>query len=396
MRRPLNAETARTYTVLDETGRGLRTLLDLPVIDGHIHLNHLERMDDVLALLNAGALRRANLVCTPNPGPINHNPALIAFKAIHPLRAYISGALDYSRVLDDRAGMSHLLADQVRRLKAIGFDGVKMTEGKPTKRAYIPIPLDAPEYEGLWATLEELQMPVLLHAGDPTIFWDPERCPPRARARGWFYGGGDYPLKEELHAEVANVLARRPRLRMVLAHFHFLAGDLARAARLLDAYPGICLDLAPGSEMYNHFTRGNGQARAFFLRYADRLIYGTDTTTGGMMAIRAQAGEPIAWALGRAWAVRTFLETEVAFTPPPELDHWLQPDLAALRGLALPREALARIYAGNLERVYGPVPAELDREAGLALVREMADVLDNRAGAKSMPNHARQALELLA
>ena len=367
-------------------------LLGLPVVDAHIHLNHLERMDDVVALLDAGSVYRANLVCTPNPGPINHNPALIVFKARHPDRAYISGALDYSLALTDRARMSEILADQVYRLKAIGFDGVKMTEGKPTKRKYIPIPLDAPEYEGLWAALETVQMPVLLHAGDPEPFWDPVRCPPRARARGWFYGGGDYPLKEELHAEVAHVLQRHPELKMVLAHFGFLAGDLDRAARLLDAYPGVCLDLAPGSEMLNHFTRANGRARAFFKRYQDRLIYGTDTTTGGMVRDGERAIER---ALARARAVRTFLETEIAFTPPEGLDHWLQPDLSALRGLALSPETLIKIYRTNLERLYGADPAHLDRDAALELVRQMAVVLDERAGGLAVPNHARRALDAL-
>jgi predicted TIM-barrel fold metal-dependent hydrolase len=366
---------------------------DASVVDAHIHLNHLDKMGDLVALLDAASLYRANLVCTPNPGPINHNPALIAFKARHPDRAYISGALDYSGALDDRAHMSQRLAAQVVRLKAIGFDGLKMTEGKPTKRTYIPIPLDAPEYEGLWATLEELQMPVLLHAGDPESFWDPLRCPPRARARGWFYGGGDYPLKEELHAEVSHVLQRRPRLKMVLAHFHFLSADLERAGRLLDTYSGVCLDLAPGSEMLNQFTRANGQARAFFRRYSDRLIYGTDTTTGGMLRDGERAIER---ALGRAWAVRTFLETDVPFVPPEGLDHWLQPDLAALQGLALPREILTRIYRTNVERLYGHAPARLDLEASLALVREMAAALDGRAGGRAAPNHARQALALLA
>jgi predicted TIM-barrel fold metal-dependent hydrolase len=367
-------------------------LLDVCVIDAHIHLNHLERMDDLLALLDAGSVYRANLVCTPNPDPINHNPALIAFKALHPGRAYLSGALDYSRALADRDGMSRILARQVQRLKAIGFDGLKMTEGKPTKRAYIPIPLDAREYEGLWAALEEVQMPVLLHAGDPEHFWDPARCPPRARARGWFYGGGDYPLKEALHAEVAHVLARHPRLKMVLAHFGFLAGDLERAGRLLDAYPGVCLDLAPGSEWLNDFTRSNGHARAFFARYPDRMLYGTDTTTGGMIRDGERA---LPRALGRARAVRTFLETEVAFRPPEGLDHWLQPDLPALRGLALPREILAKVYHKNLERLYGPVPAPLDFEGGVELVREMAIALDERAGGRATPNHARRALDVL-
>jgi hypothetical protein len=77
-------------------------------------------------------------------------------------------------------------------------------------------------------------LPVLLHAGDPEPFWEPERCPPRARARGWFYGGGDYPLKEDLHAEVMHVLERHSRLKMVLAHFHFLY----RMALILDERAG--------------------------------------------------------------------------------------------------------------------------------------------------------------
>jgi predicted TIM-barrel fold metal-dependent hydrolase len=208
--------------------------LDVPIVDGHIHLNHLKRIDDVVALMEAAPIYRANLVCTPNPGLINHNPALMAFKALNPDRAYISGALDYSQVFAAPTRMADILAGQVRTLKAIGFDGIKMTEGKPTKRAYIPIPLDAPGYDGLWTTLEALQMPVVLHVGDPEVFWDAERCPQRARERGWYYGGGDYPLKEDLHAEIARVLRLHPRLNAILAHFHFLSADLERASRFLD------------------------------------------------------------------------------------------------------------------------------------------------------------------
>jgi predicted TIM-barrel fold metal-dependent hydrolase len=366
---------------------------DIPIVDGHIHLNHLERIDDVVALMDAAHLYRANLVCTPNPGPINHNPALMAFKARFGERAYISGALDYSQVFANRERMPDILANQVHALRAIGFDGLKMTEGKPTKRKYIPIPLDAPEYDGLWAALEALQMPVVLHVGDPELFWDPERCPPRARERGWYYGTGDYPLKEELHAEVEHVLQRHPRLKAILAHFHFLSADLERAGRLLDRHPSVCLDLAPGSEMYNNFTRANGHARGtnaardFFLRYQDRLIYGTDTTTGQMER-----------ALGRQWAVRTFLETDRAFTPPVGLERWLEPDLPAFQGISLPRQVLAKIYRANLERLYGPAPAPLDWEAALAEIRRMAAVLDEQArepvGGQAADNHARQALQV--
>ena len=370
----------------------LAGLLDIPVLDGHIHFNHVEQMDTVVALLKAAPVHRANLVCTPNPGPINHNPALIAFKARFPGRAYISGALDYTHVLADRGRKSEKLAAQVYQLRAMGFDGLKMTEGKPTKRKWIPIPLDAPAYEGLWAALEELGMPVLLHAGDPETYWDPGRCPRRARERGWFYGDGTFPLKEDLHAEVEHVLERHPDLNMILAHFHFLSADLTRAGRFLDAHPSVCFDLAPGSEMYNNFSRNLDDSRDFFLKYQERLIYGTDTTTGGLAR---DGGRAVERALGRAWVGRTFLETDGAFALPTGLERWLEPDLQNLRGIGLPREALERIYRGNLERVYGPVPAPLNREAALVLIEDMAATLDGLGGSAAAYNHARQVLDLL-
>jgi hypothetical protein len=94
--------------------------------------------------------------------------------------------------------------------------------------------------------------------------------------------------------------------------------------------------------------------------------------------------------------VRTFLETEIPFAPPEGLEHWLQPDLRALSGLALAPEILHKLYRANVERLYGRSPARLDLHAGLALIREMADVLDERDGRGAISNHARQALDLLA
>jgi hypothetical protein len=176
-----------------------------------------------------------------------------------------------------------------------------------------------------------------------------------------------------------------------------MSGDLERAGRLLDQYPNVCYDLAPGSEMYNNFTRANGHARGqsgardFFLRYQDRLIYGTDTTTGQM---ERDGDLGLDQALNRQWAVRTFLETDRAFTPPQGLERWLEPDLSAFQGLVLPREVLSKIYRANLERLYGPAPVPLDREAALAEIRRLAAVLDDRAGGRATDNHARRALAL--
>ena len=73
-----------------------------------------------------------------------------------------------------------------------------------------------------------------------------------------------------------SVLARHPRLRIVFAHFFFMSAQLDRLSGILDRYENVSVDLTPGIEMYENFSAAPERARAFFVRYADRIIYGTD------------------------------------------------------------------------------------------------------------------------
>jgi predicted TIM-barrel fold metal-dependent hydrolase len=362
---------------------------DVKVVDGHVHFRGIEWTDVVLEWMDRVGLAAVNLVSTPSLETVNQNVDLIYLKATHPGRFYASGGLDYLQVGADRARMPDILGAQVRRLYQAGFDGLKLIEGKPTARKRFQIPLDAPEYEGVWATLEELQMPIVCHVADPEEFWDRDKVPEWALKWGWFYGDGTYPTKEALYAEIDRVLARHPTLKLILAHFYFLSADLERAARFLDAHPSVCLDLTPGGEMYNHFTRAGEVARAFFLRYQDRIVYGTDVSTRGLVqgGIEAEAS--------KAYFVRAWLETDEPFTPPPAIPHWLEDDLEAIVPIALPEEALDKIYHGNLERLYGARPALLNREAALIEVARIAEEIEAVGGAEA-ENPAREVLERLA
>lgn len=364
---------------------------NVKIIDGHVHFRDLKWADALLELMDRVPLSAVNLVSTPSTETINQNAELIHFKAHYPGRFYASGGLDYLQVMAGRDRMSELLGAQIHTLKEIGFDGLKMIEGKPTTRKRLQIPLDAPEYEGLWAALEELQMPIVCHIADPEEFWDPARIPNWAQANGWFYGDGAYPAKEALYAEVDRILARHPSLKLVFAHFYFLSADLERAGGFLDAHPTVCFDITPGGEMYNHFTRTHEEARAFFLRYQDRILYGTDTSTWGIQ--RSGIERPFSY----AHFVRTFLETDEPFTPPPLIPHWLEEDLEAIRPLALPDEALDKIYHGNFEREFGDRPAPLNRDAAIAELERMADVINAQARGEAAEQLAEnQARDVLA
>ena len=314
------------------------SLLQMPIIDSHVHFVHPERMDEVLRLMDEVQHSQANLVCIPNPDASTHNPAALYFKERHPERVFISGALDYAPVLADRAHASEILGGQVQQLKAQGFDGLKMIEGKPQVRKLLPIPLDGPEYEGLWAALEAEQFPVVFHVGDPDEFWDLERCPGWARKSGWDYSDGSYPTKEELYTEVDHILERHPNLKITFAHFYFLSRDLDRAARFLDAHPSVCFDLTPHPDMYQDFSRSPAKARDFLVHYEDRILYGTDIDTRVLM----RGLDGYAFMHSIPWLIRSCLENPGIFML----------DGSEFHGLGLPKPVLEQIYRLNFERIY--------------------------------------------
>ena len=369
---------------------------DIPVVDGHIHFTDVDQMDEILRIRDTVPMTKVNLLSVPHSEMVNQNPALMAFKARHPDIAYLSGGLDYTQVgaqdwseVDPQA-MSDILGRQIKTLRAIGFDGLKLIESKPTSRKWIPIALDAPHYEGMWAALESLAMPVLWHVADPEEFWDGDLAPSWAKEHGWFYGDGTFPTKEALYQEVDNVLARHPGLKVIFAHYYFLSADLERAGRFFDAHPNVCFDLTPGNEMISDFTRTYEAARDFLIRYQDQLVYGTDIATWGLA--REQG---MAHALGTAWAVRMYLETEGVFQPPEALAHWREPGLDGFRGFALDANVLEKIYSTNFERLYGTEPAALDSERACEELRRMAAVLDEVATDEGGTNPARQVEQML-
>ena len=159
---------------------------------------------------------------------------------------------------------------------------------------------------------------------------------------------------------------------------------------VVDAHPNVCFDLTPGNEMISNFTRNYEAARDFFIRYQDRLVSGTDIATWGLVR---EGG--MGHALGTAWAVRMYLETEGVFEPPEALAHWREPDLEGFRGFALPRNVLEKIYRTNFERLYGAKPAALNLERACEELHRMAAVLDAAGFDEGGTNPARQVEQML-
>jgi len=322
-------------------------------------------MSGLMEILDQLHIPRLNVVCTPHQNRLSLVPDALHLKAHFPDRVYVFGGLDISAlfVAPEQAGA--IFADYVDTLLALGCDGVKMIEGKPDMRKMLPIPpFDGEVYAPYWARLAERKVPLVFHLNDPEEFWDPARVPGWARERGWFYGDGSFIDNETQYVEVLNVLDRHPDLNVIFAHFFFLSAQLPRLAEYLERYPNMCVDLTPGIEMYYNFSAAPETTREFFLKYQDRIVYGTDIGAKALL-VTPEEGIELGESRTRATLVRTFLETEGEFWLPENGFLFGQRE-TPLRGIDLPRPALEHIYFKNFERMAGVRPRELDPAAIVA------------------------------
>jgi predicted TIM-barrel fold metal-dependent hydrolase len=318
--------------------------LEIQPADCHMHVWTLDGVADMMEIVGAAGLSGISILSIAMMGDrsLNQNCVGLLAKALHPGRVYSFGCLWHPRtgtVQDPRS-----YEEQARGLIEAGCDGMKMLEGKPTERKALGEALDSPDYHSYYAYLESEGIPILYHVVDPATFWDP-KAPKAIREGPWFYGDGSYPSQEQIYQEMENVLREFPGLRVTFAHFYFLSADLERAAAFLDKWPNVNFDLTPGGEMYWNFTKDPERSRDFFIRFQDRILFGTDNMAGsGTYEMSTADG------LAKIRAMRTFLETSRTF-------EWLG---GRQHGLGLEPDVLAKIYRGNFERFAGEAPKAVD------------------------------------
>jgi len=343
-------------------------LSNLPIIDCHVHVGDVEAASLFLSIMRRAGFKRMNLLSIISLTNVNFNPEVMYMKAIYPDYFYIFGGLDYSSTLIGFEEEGSSLKEQIDTMIEIGFDGVKMVEGKPIARKYLKIPFDSKFYKDYFEYLESLQYPLLFHVNDPEEFWDPERIPQRAKERGWYYDE-TYPTREDLYREVKNVLENCPNLKVIFAHFYFLSDNLERVSNLLERYKNVHLDITPGPEMYYDFSAKRDEWRRFFIQYQDRILYGTDINDRMTLEM----------AVNHANRIRKFLETE-------EPIFWgsYPTKSEPLQGFRLPDHVLGKIYAENFERIVGKKPRSINLEAAIKECERLARIVAKIRGKRKV------------
>jgi predicted TIM-barrel fold metal-dependent hydrolase len=143
----------------------------------------------------------------------------------------------------------------------------------------------------------------------------------------------------QAHNAWERVLDRHPRLKVVNAHMldHFNSDEqLDYLMYVLETYPNVHVDLAARFQQFHRMDRE--KLRGFMIKYADRILYGTDI--GGQP--RAGRYDQVADMYFRSFQL---LETDKVIRG----GFFGQTET---QGLALPVNVLKKIYYENAARLY--------------------------------------------
>jgi predicted TIM-barrel fold metal-dependent hydrolase len=236
------------------------------------------------------------------------------------------------------------------------WKNVGMVE-KDVQGRYIMI--DDPRFDGLMAHIEKLGVPLIAHQGEPRNCWlpldkmttDNDRSYFRDHPEYYMYLHPEQPRYEDLMAARDRFVARHPHLSFVGAHLASLEWSVDRVAKFLDAYPNATVDLAARmSELQYQSVRDREKVRQFFVRYQDRLLYGTDLTESPITAAdRAQNPPMVAGDFTQE--ADGFWRSDWRYLATSGAQH-IDAIKADVPGLALPQSVIDKIYYDNAKRVF--------------------------------------------
>ena len=250
-----------------------------PVIDYHNHLDSCNPQD-VLRIMDACGIEKVVNI-TMKTG----QDAFDVFDRFHraaPDRFRSIAWMDWTGI--ERDDFIQLSLDRLKRLVEHGACGLKMWKDlgltiRDASGALLRI--DDERLAPIFDKAGELKIPVMFHTADPDAFFSPvdrfnERYEELAAHPDWSFCGSPV-SKESLLQQRDRVIARHPNTTFVCAHLAEGSENLSYVASLLDRNPNLYVDI---SARISELGRQPYTARDFVLKYADRILFGTDLLPG--------------------------------------------------------------------------------------------------------------------
>jgi len=192
--------------------------------------------------------------------------------------------------------------------------------------------VDDKRLDPIWEVCGELGIPVLIHTADPKSFWDdfdgdnerwlelkthPRRKRNDTNPAPW----------EQIIGEQHNMFKKHPKTTFINAHMGWYANNLGKLGELLDEIPNMNVGIGA---IIAELRRQSRFAKAFFIKYQDRILFGKDS-----------------WKPEEFPTYFRVLESADEYFPYHKKYHayW------AMYGLDLPDDVLKKVYYKNTLRI---------------------------------------------
>ncbi|MEW4488572.1 amidohydrolase family protein [Thalassoglobus sp. JC818] len=329
-----------------------------PCVNVHSHPGKLslEEVNDMVDTMDEANI--AVSVSLDGPAGRKFADHIHLLKQAHPDRFVVFMRIDYIGDGDQddpstwdvhRKGYGLRMADQLTEAVRQGASGLKVWKNLGLYLKDLEgnlIPPDDPRFDPVWSRAGELGVPVLWHCADPVAFFTPtneynERWEELYRHPEWSFYGEEFPSHQELMEARNRVIARHPETTFICAHMGDIPEDLETLGNYLDALPNMQVEIAA---RVAELGRQPYSARKFFLKYSDRIMFGTD-------------GVP---PMSELIPHFRFLETwDENF---PYEDNPFPPQgLWNIYGIGLPDSVLEKVYYKNAARVIPGVSEALSK-----------------------------------
>jgi hypothetical protein len=210
--------------------------------------------------------------------------------------------------------------------------------------------IDDERFDPIFRHIQANEKVLMGHLGEPKNCWLPLEQMTTNNDRRYYGRHPEYhmylqpemPSHEELIFRRDRVLEKHPKLKFVGAHMGSLEYDVDELASRLDQFPNMAVDLAARmGQVFYQTAQNREKVRDFFVRYQDRILYGTDLSDNGERS-KDQLFQAMEENWKRDWEF---------FVTDNEMNSSLIDE--PFQGLQLPKEVVDKVFYQNAITWFG-------------------------------------------
>lgn len=353
--------TSTAPALQDEAAYSAEDFSSVRKFDAHTHINTADKAFMEVARNNGFELLSVNVDYPDFPSLPDQATAAAALKKAAPQTFHFTTTFPMTGF--EEAGWTARTAAHIDRETAKGAIGVKVWKNigmVERNQAGDLIFLDDPGFDGIVDHIKNKGLPLIAHQGEPKNCWLPLDEMTTENDRLYFAAHPEYhmykqphmPRYEELITKRDTFVAAHPKLSVVGAHLGSLEWSIERLGEHLDTYPNATVDMAARMSQLQYQSNGDREAvRAFFIRYQDRILYGSDLTQNPPSDDQRAQNPPIDNSKQFADIAVSVWKSDWLYLATDETQY-VSALKADARGLELPKSVIRKIYYDNARRVF--------------------------------------------